>query len=96
MRSPLPCGSCDLIAELSRFALRCLSASLKSSRPDGVMRWSPSHPARATLSQGDLFSEAIIMSELALVGIDLGKHTFHLHGQDKPGREMFRKKLSRQ
>ncbi|MFI8483404.1 IS110 family transposase, partial [Pseudomonas sp. NPDC078700] len=33
---------------------------------------------------------------LALVGIDLGKHTFHLHGQDKPGRELFRKKLSRQ
>jgi len=36
------------------------------------------------------------MSDLALVGIDLGKHTFHLHGQDKPGRELFRKKLSRQ
>jgi len=36
------------------------------------------------------------MSDLALVGIDLGKHTFHLHGQDKPGRELFRKKFSRQ
>jgi len=36
------------------------------------------------------------MSELALVGIDLGKHSFHLHGQDKPGRELFRKKCSRQ
>ncbi|MDX1298633.1 MAG: IS110 family transposase [Pseudomonas sp.] len=36
------------------------------------------------------------MSDLALVGIDLGKHTFHLHGQDKPGRELFHKKLSRQ
>lgn len=36
------------------------------------------------------------MSDLALVGIDLGKHTFHLHGQDQPGRELFRKKLSRQ
>lgn len=36
------------------------------------------------------------MNDLALVGIDLGKHTFHLHGQDKPGRELFRKKLSRQ
>lgn len=35
------------------------------------------------------------MSELALVGIDLGKHTFHLHSQDVSGREMFRKKLSR-
>jgi transposase len=36
------------------------------------------------------------MSELAMVGIDLGKHSFHLHGQDKPGRTVFRKKLSRQ
>ncbi|MGH8379864.1 IS110 family transposase [Pseudomonas sp.] len=35
------------------------------------------------------------MSESALVGIDLGKHSFHLHGQDKSGREVFRKKLSR-
>ena len=36
------------------------------------------------------------MSESALIGIDLGKHSFHLHGQDKLGREAFRKKLSRQ
>jgi len=36
------------------------------------------------------------MSDLALVGIDLGKHTFHLHGQDKPGLALFRKKLSQQ
>lgn len=35
------------------------------------------------------------MSESALIGIDLGKHTFHLHGQDKSGREVFRKKCSR-
>lgn len=36
------------------------------------------------------------MSEFALIGIDLGKHTFHLHDQNKPGRELFRKKRSRQ
>ncbi|WP_047531873.1 IS110 family transposase [Pseudomonas sp. 11/12A] len=36
------------------------------------------------------------MSESALIGIDLGKHSFHLHGQDKLGRKVFRKKLSRQ
>ena len=35
------------------------------------------------------------MSESTLVGIDLGKHSFHLHGQDTSGREVFRKKLSR-
>ncbi|EMJ4069610.1 IS110 family transposase [Pseudomonas aeruginosa] len=36
------------------------------------------------------------MSAVALVGIDLGKHSFHLHGQDKSGREVFRKKTTRQ
>lgn len=35
------------------------------------------------------------MSTVALVGIDLGKHSFHLHGQDKAGREVFRKKATR-
>jgi len=38
-------------------------------------------------------SEAIIMSTATLVGIDLGKNSFHLHGQDEVGREAFRKKL---
>jgi transposase len=42
-----------------------------------------------------LFSEAIIMSALALAGIVLGKHSFHLHGQDSSGREVFHKKFSR-
>ena len=42
------------------------------------------HPARATPSQGVFNSETITMSDLALVG------------QDKSGRELFRKKLSRQ
>ena len=35
------------------------------------------------------------MNELVLVGIDLGKHSFHLHGQDASGREVFHKKFSR-
>lgn len=35
------------------------------------------------------------MSDVALIGIDLGKHSFHLHGQDKAGRMVFRKKLTR-
>lgn len=53
-------------------------------------------PCEGYAFAGCFVSEAIIMSELTLVGIDLGKHSFHLHGQDKPGRELFRKKLSRQ
>lgn len=35
------------------------------------------------------------MEDMTLVGIDLGKHTFHLHGQDKKGKGLFRKKLNR-
>jgi len=36
------------------------------------------------------------MNTVTLIGIDLGKHGFHLHGQDATGRVVFRKKCSRQ
>jgi hypothetical protein len=36
------------------------------------------------------------MNEVTLIGIDPGKHNFHLHAQDATGRMVFRKKLSRQ
>ena len=36
------------------------------------------------------------MNEVTLIGVDLGKHSFHLHAQDATGRMVFRKKLSRQ
>jgi len=36
------------------------------------------------------------MNAVTLIGIDLGKHSFHLHAQDGLGRMVFRKKLSRQ
>ncbi|MCQ4682719.1 IS110 family transposase, partial [Ralstonia pseudosolanacearum] len=35
------------------------------------------------------------MQNVTLVGIDLGKHTFHLHGQDRSGKAVFRKKVNR-
>lgn len=35
------------------------------------------------------------MQDVTLVGIDLGKHSFHLHGQDRHGKAVFRKKVSR-
>ncbi|WP_157638397.1 IS110 family transposase, partial [Burkholderia ubonensis] len=35
------------------------------------------------------------MDTVSLVGIDLGKHCFHLHAQDASGRMVFRKKLTR-
>lgn len=35
------------------------------------------------------------MNDVTLVGIDLGKHSFHLHGQDRHGKAVFRKKVSR-
>jgi transposase len=36
-----------------------------------------------------------IMNDVTLIGIDLGKHSFHLHAQDQAGHLVFRKKLSR-
>jgi transposase len=35
------------------------------------------------------------MEDVALVGIDLGKHVFHLHCQDSAGKAVLRKKVSR-
>ncbi|CAB3774903.1 hypothetical protein LMG29542_08285 [Paraburkholderia humisilvae] len=35
------------------------------------------------------------MENVTLVGIDLGKHVFRLHGQSKVGKAVFRKKVSR-
>ena len=35
------------------------------------------------------------MQDVALIGIDLGKHSFHLHGQDRKGKEVFRRKMTR-
>lgn len=36
------------------------------------------------------------MNAVALIGIDLGKHSFHLQAQDRSGRPLFRKQTSRQ
>jgi transposase len=35
------------------------------------------------------------MSELHIVGVDLAKRVFHVHGADVSGRVIFRQKLSR-
>jgi hypothetical protein len=35
------------------------------------------------------------MQNVTLIGMDLGKHAFHLHGQDKAGKAVFRRKVSR-
>lgn len=35
------------------------------------------------------------MQNVTLIGIDLGKHSFHVHCQDKSGRALLRKKLTR-
>jgi transposase len=35
------------------------------------------------------------MQDVTLVGIDLGKHSFHLHGQDRHGKAVFCRKVSR-
>jgi transposase len=35
------------------------------------------------------------MHDVKLIGIDLGKHSFHVHGQDERGKAVFRKKYNR-
>ena len=35
------------------------------------------------------------MQDVTLIGIDLGKHNFHVHGQDRQGKALLRKKFSR-
>ena len=35
------------------------------------------------------------MENITLIGIDLGKHSFHVHGQDRHGKALLRKKFSR-
>jgi transposase len=35
------------------------------------------------------------MQDVTLIGIDLGKHSFHVHGQDRQGKPLLRKKFSR-
>ncbi|EBE3721536.1 IS110 family transposase [Salmonella enterica] len=35
------------------------------------------------------------MQNVTLIGIDLGKHSFHVHCQDKSGKELLRKKFTR-
>jgi transposase len=35
------------------------------------------------------------MQDVTLIGIDLGKHNFHVHGQDRHGKALLRKKFNR-
>jgi transposase len=35
------------------------------------------------------------MQDITLIGIDIGKHSFHVHGQDQRGKPLLRKKFSR-
>lgn len=35
------------------------------------------------------------MQDVKLIGIDLGKHGFHVHGQDQHGKALLRKKFDR-
>lgn len=39
--------------------------------------------------------EEAIMNNVILIGIDLGKHSFHIHCQDTQGNTLLRKKLIR-
>ena len=36
------------------------------------------------------------MSEAIIIGLDIAKHVFHVHGADERGRAIFRKRISRE
>ncbi len=57
------------------------------------MKWSPPPVEQVTLA--GIFLRAVIMQDATLIGIDLGKHSCHLHGQDRRGRMVFRRKVTR-
>lgn len=50
---------------------------------------------RADYAVGCFLSGEAIMQDVTMVGIDLGKYSFHLHGQDRHGKAVFRKKAGR-
>jgi transposase len=52
-------------------------------------------PAQRRTLRGARYPMEVTMDDVTLIGIDLGKSTFHLHGQDRSGRMVFRKKLTR-
>ena len=35
------------------------------------------------------------MEDITLIGIDIGKHSFHMHGQNQHGKALLRKKFCR-
>ena len=35
------------------------------------------------------------MSEVIIIGLDIAKHVFHVHGADERGRALFSKRISR-
>jgi transposase len=41
------------------------------------------------------FHSENIMENIALIGIDLGKNSFHIHCQDHRGKAVYRKKFTR-
>jgi hypothetical protein len=45
----------------------------------------PLRPAKFKLCRVCSFWTEAIMQDITLIGIDLGKHSFHVHGQDRLG-----------
>src|SRR5471030_1257464 len=73
------------------------SSTLKRSALNlrvGLIRWSPP-PCERYADRVFFFLKGIIMQNVTLIGIDLGKHSFHVHAQDKNGNALLRKKFSR-
>lgn len=54
----------------------------------------PLHSAKSMLVGCVHWMEAI-MEDVMLIGIDLGKHSFYVHGQDRHGKALLSKKFNR-
>ncbi len=53
------------------------------------MRWSL--PPSQYYAEDRLIIRRTIMENIALIGIDLGKNSFHIHCQDHRGKAVYRK-----
>jgi hypothetical protein len=64
--------------------------------PRLMMGWTP-RPTASMCQSGDVehhLREASV-SKVIMIGLDIAKHVFHVHGADERGRAIFRKRISR-
>ncbi|MDR5734314.1 hypothetical protein QCE47_18580 [Caballeronia sp. LZ025] len=64
------------------------------SRERDAVKW-PARSRDGSTTGSSVHVEASATNEVTLIGIDLGKHVFHLHAQHAKGHDVFHKRLAR-